>query len=201
MSVFAKRWMRDIRPPYTELKYIEATGTQYVNADLMIDQNTKVEMEIQLTNTSITQFVFGSRNGGSYGDMAVFYQKSSKKIGADYSPNSQRYLFSVTPTEKLTIVFNKNIVTINGEKYTFTAMTFEALYNFTIFALNIAGNIGNMAQAKLYKCKIYKNNVLIRDYIPAQMKISGEVGLWEKVDDLFYGNSGTGVFIAGEIAA
>lgn len=56
---------------------------------------------------------------------------------------------------------------------------------------------------RLYSCKIWKTTAfegvpLIRDFIPCK-NASGEVGLWDDVNSVFYGNAGTGAFIAGEI--
>ena len=56
---------------------------------------------------------------------------------------------------------------------------------------------------RLYSCKIWKTTALegvplIRDFIPCK-NASGKVGLWDDVNSVFYGNAGTGAFIAGEI--
>ena len=56
---------------------------------------------------------------------------------------------------------------------------------------------------RLYSCKIWKTVAfegvpLIRDFIPCK-NASGEVGLWDDVNSVFYGNAGTGAFTAGEI--
>ena len=58
---------------------------------------------------------------------------------------------------------------------------------------------------RLYSCKIwkaitYEGVPLVRDFIPCK-NASGEVGLWDDVNSVFYGNAGTGTFIAGELPA
>ena len=50
--------------------------------------------------------------------------------------------------------------------------------------------------ARIYSCKIYSNSALIRQFVPCKNS-SGEVGLYDEVNNVFYGNAGTGVFIAG----
>ena len=53
-------------------------------------------------------------------------------------------------------------------------------------------------KAKLYYAKIYDHNgVLVRDFVPVKNAFTGEVGLWDNVTERFYGNAGTGVFLAG----
>lgn len=49
--------------------------------------------------------------------------------------------------------------------------------------------------AKLYSDKIYdSSNNLVRDFIPAVRKSDGEAGLYDKVNEVFYTNAGTGAF-------
>lgn len=51
--------------------------------------------------------------------------------------------------------------------------------------------------AKLYRCKCIQNGTLIRDFVPAMRNSDGYVGLYDVVNNAFYGNSGSGNFIAG----
>ena len=67
-----------------------------------------------------------------------------------------------------------------------------------IFGRNDAGSFANGMTGCIYSIKFYDNDTLIRDYIPAQT-ITGLVGLYDKVNDKFYMNKGTGEFIAGPI--
>ena len=48
----------------------------------------------------------------------------------------------------------------------------------------------------MYGCKIYSNDVLVRDFIPCK-NASGVVGMWDDVNDTFYSNAGSGTFTAG----
>ena len=59
--------------------------------------------------------------------------------------------------------------------------------------------MGRNLAAKLYSCQIYDNGTLVRDYVPC-MTADGEVGLYDVVTRMFFGNAGTGVFIGKEMA-
>jgi len=48
---------------------------------------------------------------------------------------------------------------------------------------------------KIYSTKIYSNNQLVRDFVPAQY--NGQYGMWDLVEDKFYPNKGTGTFTVG----
>lgn len=47
---------------------------------------------------------------------------------------------------------------------------------------------------------MHDNGTIVRDYIPCQTT-AGEIGLWDDVNSVFYGNAGTGTFTAGPVIA
>ena len=52
--------------------------------------------------------------------------------------------------------------------------------------------------AKLYYGKIYDStNTLVREFIPCYRKADNVIGLYDKVNDVFYTNAGTGSFTKG----
>lgn len=62
----------------------------------------------------------------------------------------------------------------------------------TINTINICPNNYN----KIYYFKIWDNtDTLLHEYVPAQY--NGQYGMWDLVEDKFYGNSGTGTFTVG----
>ena len=52
---------------------------------------------------------------------------------------------------------------------------------------------------KIYYFKIYVNNVLVRNFVPAKRKSDNVLGLYDLVNNAFYTNAGTGTFTAGHI--
>ena len=51
--------------------------------------------------------------------------------------------------------------------------------------------------AKIAYCKLWDNDVLVRDYVPVLRLSDMSYGLYDKVNNVFYGNSGSGTFIGG----
>lgn len=65
----------------------------------------------------------------------------------------------------------------------------------TLFAVNTNGTVdARRAVGRLYACKIYDNEILIRDYVPYIYK--GKVGLYDKVNNTYTFSSANN-FIAG----
>ena len=53
---------------------------------------------------------------------------------------------------------------------------------------------------KIYNLKISENGILIRNFIPCYRKSDNEIGLYDIVNNVFYTNQGTGVFLKGSNA-
>ena len=53
------------------------------------------------------------------------------------------------------------------------------------------------SKVKIYAFKIYEGSTLVRNYVPCLYQ--GKLGLYDKVNNQFYGNAGTGEFETGDI--
>ena len=186
---------------YTELEYIESTGTQYFNTGFKPNNNTRVLMDFENMGdysgmtTSLCPF-FGARNGSSSAVFALWIgTKTFPQYGnVAYNKNGN---FTVNLNTRLTYDFNKNVITIGDSKITCTTATFTTNYEMCLLTINNFGTIeSRRASGKLYSCKIYNNGALVRDFVPCK-NASGTVGLYDLVNGVFYANAGTGVFTAG----
>ena len=193
MAVFVKRNRFPITP-YKVLDYIESTGTQYIDTGFIPNQDSRVIMEVRFPIQDTHQYIFGARttatsNTYGFGEVANSYYRDHYNTGYDeYSAASIDDFFIIDK--------NKNVTTIDGAyTITNTYTTFTSPVPMTLFGINHNGEIQMCAIADMAWCKIYDNDVLIRDYIPVQLRKTGEVGLWDKVNRVFYGNAGTGKFI------
>lgn len=101
------------------------------------------------------------------------------------------------PTGKFTLDSNKNKCYINDELvFTTTYKTFTSPVSMYIFNINNNGSAKEGSSAKLYSCKIYDGNTLVRDFIPVKTT-TNIYGLWDKINKVFYKNAGTGTFTGG----
>lgn len=184
---------------YTELVYIQSTGTQYINTLFKAKWNTRVVLDISDLNTVVTM-IMGAKNEDSKtaSDQFALYRQDSTTIRSDYFGTNSAVSISDT-TQRTTIDKNANVVSMYGATLTNTAVTSgEGQYNLYLFALNTADDSSKVYPSafKLYSCQIYDNGTLIRDYVPC-LNPSKEVGLYDIVNGVFYGNAGTGYFLPG----
>lgn len=178
---------------YTQLEYIQSSGSQYINAGFKPNQDTKISITVDFPLSGTTWLYGGRTSAGS--NSLGFLCESGSRYRFDYASSTNA--LATKPTGKFTIDSDKNKCYINGELvFTATYTTFASPVNMYIFNNNNNGSLSGGSSAKLYNCSIYDNGVLIRNFIPCKTE-SGTVGLYDSVNNQFYQNAGSGTFIAG----
>lgn len=178
---------------YTQLEYIQSSGSQYINTGFKPNQDTKISITVDFP-LSRTTWLYGGRTSAGSNSLGFLCEDGSR-YRFDYA--SSVNALTVKPTGKFTIDSDKNKCYINGELvFTATYKTFTSPVNMYIFNNNNNGSLSGGSSAKLYNCSIYDNGVLIRSFIPCK-NASGTVGLYDSVNNQFYQNAGSGTFIAG----
>lgn len=180
---------------YTLLEYIQSSGTQYIDTGFKPKYNTRVVMDVQISGTS-AQMLFGARdeNSKTAKNQFLLYRTSATAVRSDYFGTNVSATISNT-TVRTTIDRNANVTTLFGTTITNTAVSSgECSYPLYLFNANNAGAVlSAYAVMKLYSCQIYDNGTLIRDFAPCT-NASGEYGLYDKANGVFYGNAGSGSF-------
>lgn len=187
---------------YTQVEYIESTGTQYIDTGFKPNQDTRIICELSGAPRTKEQHLFGSRSSTSSSDRFLFIASGDSVYRTDFYDNTVNVSTSFDFSGKFTIDKNKNQTFLNGELAATNANgTFSCRYNVFLLAGNTAGtpNI-SMSGTRLHSCKIYDNGTLVRDYTPVQ-HLDGAVGLLDKVNNVFYPDAAGGNFIAGPLAA
>lgn len=73
----------------------------------------------------------------------------------------------------------------------------RTIYLFACRADELGSGIQQFSKCRIYNCKIWDSDSLIRDYIPVLDK-SGAPCLYDKVEEKFYYNQGEGEFLYGD---
>lgn len=190
---------------YKWLEYIQSDGNQFINTELPINSNVKIEIAYEYvdevdTNDTLLGLVYDDmnyqinfENTGTY----VYGEDSVNNLGL----NTQNEITTLKIVENK--IYKINNTTTEYEKIgTLTKQTMSAPAYLYLFGLNNNGNISRGCAIKLHYCKIYsklsnKNWNLERHYIPVINKATEEVCLFDRITKVFYENVGTGEFVAG----
>ncbi|MCR5839380.1 MAG: right-handed parallel beta-helix repeat-containing protein [Kiritimatiellae bacterium] len=178
---------------YGRVKSITSTGAQYIDTGIVPGPTTAVEMHFCATNNAANTSFFGAgiyNQGNSY---CLFQNGMYYFIGKNGT--SLRYLYEAGVDTVISINTNAAYncyLNVGGNIATSTiSLAYSGSNNLHIFASN---NGGNKSKLTLYSFKIWQDGELVRDFVPVR---GNAVGLWDFVTSTFFGNAGTGAFIAG----
>lgn len=192
----------NIRKPrkWRRFEYLQSSGIQHINTGYKPNGDTRVVMKFQYTSYNRPSALFGARNtisGSGANNFNLWCQSNlfaAQYNGNDWTANQKSV--DLGTSEPFIVDYNKNICTVKEVSATFTKASFTVNYNLLLLALQDVNGVDNRKSAgKLYYCKVYDKDVLIRDFVPAEY--NGQYGLWDLVEDKFYPNKGTGSFTVG----
>ena len=181
------------KPYYCEVEYLESSGTQYIDTGYNIVSSTdEVSCYFQLITTDRYSWLMGEHDNGARfgigsGDGSnlrnIAYGASTYKVNDTEVYNSQHYFNS-----------NSNGVYVNGtlvhayENFTSTSTIY-------LFNLNLSG--ANAASGKIWRFTHKRNGKVIRDFIPV-LDWDMTPCMYDRVTGQLFYNAGTGDFVAGK---
>ena len=189
---------------YIGVEYIESSGTQYINTGFMatgypVKYHVLYRHDVGLDRESL----FGSRetnpqrdSGWAYGRtdgyISIYIGESIVTIGAQKVGEVNDLTLEVTSDTEFS--YSVNGVAGNGV-YSGSKSVGIPQY---LFALNVDGGARFQSKVKMYAFSITERGNLVRDFVPC-ISPNNEVGMYDTVTATFFGNSGSGAFVAGAI--
>ena len=188
---------------YQEVKYIESTGTQYINTEYYPNLNTRYELDVQFIDLSYEQMngiAGGVALGSSYIRMGIGITIGTRRYWAVANENIQKTT-SDTYRHLCWIDFKNGTYGYDENVYYKSVPSFAnpaPIHLFCRFGNNVySSTIDCYCKEKLYGCKLYENEVLVRNMVPCYRKSDNVIGMYDLVNNKFYTNAGTGEFIKG----
>lgn len=180
---------------YTELQYIESTGTQWIDTGITPTQDYILYTKVAFLGSSGTN-VLGTRNSSNdtTNRFGIISFGASALFGAFYGTNSVTgKAVDQTPHE---FSIGPDGFTMDEKTVSVQQTNFSCSYPIILFGFNNGANGIVGAEEKVYSCKIYSDGQLVRDFIPC-INPDGIIGLYDKENAIFYQNSGNGNFLKG----
>lgn len=158
---------------FTEVEYIESDGNAYINSKINSSTSLTAIIDFQFTEYISDTWCFSVFQSATVGWRAGVYQEAF-------------YCQDLTPSQT-------NIL----KRTTFTgACKYNISLPMFLFAENRNGTAYGKCKGRCYPSQMLSNGVAVRDYVPCT-KTNGEAGLYDLVSASFFGNAGSGKFIAG----
>ena len=182
-----------------QVEYIESTGTQYINTEII--ENLNLSCEIKFMFNEFSSSIYGPHmlSGANIfllvprmvnnGQVFVLYNNGSVTTSYNWEKNK---IYEVsTRNDKIIVNGETKLEGINKAE-TFSSSSY-------VYLMAYGGGLSNAALrfvGKLYYCKIYDGDTLVRCFIPA-LDENGMACLYDKVEGKYYYNAGTGTFSYG----
>lgn len=177
---------------YIQLDYIQSSGTQYIDTGFKPNQNTKFEVDLAITNTSC--HVFGARTSYLNKAFVLFWASNSDFCIQMANSKFNGGAFDTTKRYKVTMT-SSQLFLDDSLQVSYSVGDFQCEQNAWLMSC-YSSSASEYASGKLYSAKIYDGDTLVRNFIPCKNS-SEVVGMYDLVNSKFYGNSGSGSFIAG----
>lgn len=193
---------RELPEGYTQVEYIQSSGTQYIDTGFKPNQDTRIVADIELISPPSNYPVpFGVQSSSS--TQFWVYVNSASVVTANWQAlfGSKETSSSATGSGRQTIDFSQSGFSADAVTVAIPAQTFQCNHSLWLCGHNSSGTARFLTKVKYYSCQIYDNGTLARDLVPCKNS-SGVVGLYDMVNGVFYQNAGSGEFTAGyEVAS
>ena len=176
--------------------YLESTNTQYINTGIPTKNELKVIMSVQLMRNGVGQILFGNHYNPLPCSVLVttngFWQ--AVIAGTVYTTTVEARLNRIYQIEFYVGSTNQYLM-INGEKIIVSNKTISNTAS-NVFLFKRNSSSANGSYMRMYQCKMYSGNNLVRDYIAVKDNENVPC-LYDKLTDEYFYNQGTGEFLFG----
>lgn len=180
----------------------------YVNTGLVGRNNLRVEADFSCAGPTGGGCILGARNDNTARLNPLWYGGSNGTWGIGW--NNMYYgaqnLFAAGTRYQVTSVLasGQQVVTANGQEvysssYSGNVNSGQTLW---VFGCNSGKSVyKNYVTATLYSMKIWQDETLVRDFVPARRTMDGAIGLLDRLTNEFYTSSGKAALVAGPVVS
>ena len=187
--------------------YLESTGTQWIDTLFLPTEKSKFISTLQLVG-KINVSLFGCEATPLSNFNRVQFFVGTKAVYSFRMPDGGLgYDSAIDAHDKVFVIYDiKNKMFNIDNRYfinhDFVMPVFEN--SLTLYGQKYSvSSIRTLSQSKFYNFIIYEDDVLVRHFVPVPRGlvigdfVVPENGMWDIVEQKFYGNMGTGEFIYG----
>ena len=210
LKLFGGTEQRNIPSEYTQVEYLESSGTQYIDTGIVLKSVATITTVAQAnTFTSSGPFTFWGFMGN--GTMPRWgWSIYQNKWLTDLNATSQIQVLADTNKHifKNTCYYNNNDLQydslLDGNSLFASAQLVQSPSTYTsntlsayLFARNINGTASNFLNCRIFSYEIVQDGVKVINLIPCKRNSDNVLGMYDTVTGNFLTNAGTGTFTAG----
>ena len=150
----------EIPNSYQEIEYLESTGTQHIEIPYIVDDNTKIKCDAQFTELDASINIISYFGGND----------TSKWFYAGYSGTENSFVTSRGCTYSQTQDWASRTISTFNSNQSYGA---SSIY---LFARKYQTYLSK-SKTKIYGCKFYDDNMIVRDLVPVIRKSDNKSGM------------------------
>lgn len=179
--------------PYTKIKYIESTGTQYIDTKYICGNDVRIETEFEyLQIDSAFRCIYGKQTKTAAEDAITVSQAVNYTVQAYWRTNLTP--FTLEKDRRYKMLQSQNALVLDGVDYGgWSSSITKSQLTMYLMARNNNGSAGNFFKGRIYGFKIYESNILAMDLIPV-LDSSKVPCFYDKISNELLYNKGTGEF-------
>lgn len=179
--------------PYTKIKYIESTGTQYIDTKYICGNDVRIETEFEyLQIDSVFRCIYGKQTKTASEDAITVSQAVNYRVQAYWRTNLTP--FTLEKDRRYKMLQSQNALVLDGVDYGgWSSSITRSQLTMYLMARNNNGSAGNFFKGRIYGFKIYESNILAMDLIPV-LDRSKVPCFYDKISNELLYNKGTGEF-------
>lgn len=174
---------------FTRVEWIESTGTQKINTNVIPDASTVLDITFECKSGATTEHaIFGA----SWSINGFFLLAYSAAKGLRWHTGGKSVDVPVSNMlAKHRVICSTTSIAADGTQYTVNATQADEAYPIELFSVyHNDGNYGNKGVYRLYPTTIQQGGTLVRDYIPC-IDENGNANLWDDVNETLAEKVGT----------
>ena len=176
---------------YEQLKYIENNSRAYIETRFVPNIHSSFLYTFAYTIfTNDDCFGVGSYAQGwglhTHGSSGIGYTFGND-IGVHYNNDNSKHSFGLIGNQ---VIYDDKIVS------TFTRGKIDDTYPLKIFCPHTESP-GNYQHQRVYGLKLWDEDILVHNFIPARRRSDGKIGMLDKIDGQFYTSPNGVEFIGG----
>lgn len=179
--------------PYTKIKYIESTGTQYIDTKYICGNDVRIETDFEyLQIDSVFRCIYGKQTKTAAEDAITVSQAVNYTVQAYWRTNLTP--FTLEKDRRYKMLQSQNALVLDGVDYGgWSSSITRSQLTMYLMARNNNGSAGNFFKGRIYGFKIYESNILAMDLIPV-LDSSKVPCFYDKISNELLYNKGTGEF-------
>ena len=155
-TVLWKKSSGGLPSEYQEVAYLESSGTQYIDTNLLYVANDRIEVDVTPVVITGDRVVFGSYTRAAYVELGILRSKFRFDISSDAT-------IPITENVRYKVVKDGATWTVDGNTITTSGMNKDTTYPIYLFARYFNGTATKMSNIKVYSYKHIRNSVTIAD--------------------------------------